>query len=117
MVLERAPSCIAFAKLVVCSCAKLVVEGVNVVFNPNERPRLSVPLVYIKDQIKYCDSCVNSDVLSVMNRPKQARVFDSTCPYIYTVILTHFDLFELSGAFLLVSCNHKILGHSALPVN
>lgn len=75
-----------------CSCTKLVEEGVNVVFDPNERPSLSMLTVYIKGQIKYCNSGVNSDVLSVKSRPKQACLFDSICPYIYTVILTHFDL-------------------------
>lgn len=49
---------IAFAKLIVYPCMQPA-EDVNIVFDPKERPRLSMPSTYIKGQHRYCSLGVN----------------------------------------------------------
>ena len=73
---------IAFAKLFVCSCMQLA-EDVKIVFDPKERPSLSMPSTYIKGQLRYRSLGVNPGVLSVMDRPELTSVFDSVCPCLY----------------------------------
>lgn len=72
---------IAFAKLLVYSCTHPA-EDVNIVFDPKERPSLSMPLTYIKGQLRYHNSGANPGVLSV-SRPELTSVFDSICPCLY----------------------------------
>lgn len=73
---------IAFVKVLVCSCTQPV-EDLNIVFDPKERPNLSMPSTYIKGQLRYHNLVVNPGVLSVMNKPELTSECGSICPCLY----------------------------------